>query len=215
MNPTKALESSDKIMQGVPAGIAIKNTPQGYGLVAVILHWLAALAVIALFPLGLWMTGLDYYDDWYRRAPEIHKGVGVLLFLTLLARVLWRVLNVRPEDEPGIGPLQRRLAHSAHFLLYLLLFALMISGYLISTADGRAVEVFGLFSLPATITGIPDQEDSAGLVHWYLALALVGLVGLHALAALKHHFINRDRTLKKMLGVTACEPQSQPQSIKD
>lgn len=181
--------------------VGLRNTASAYGGVAIALHWLVAFVVIGLFALGIWMTGLTYYDDWYRRAPDIHKSIGILLFFAMLARVVWRAANVVPDDEPGIGQLQRRLAHGVHLLLYVLLFALMISGYLISTADGRPIQVFGLFAVPATVADIPNQEDIAGAVHWYLALTLITLAGLHAAAALKHHFIDRDRTLKKMLGV--------------
>ena len=77
---------------------------------------------------------------------------------------------------------------------------LMLSGYLISTADGRGISVFGLFEVPASLTGIPDQEDVAGLIHEWLAWALVIFAGLHGLAALKHHFIDHDATLRRMLG---------------
>jgi cytochrome b561 len=182
--------------------VGIRNSSQRYGLVAIVLHWLVAVAVFGLFALGLWMTDLTYYDDWYKSAPAMHKGIGSLLFLVMLLRVVWRTLNVTPNDEPNIGKLQRRIAHAVHLTLYLLFFVLMISGYLISTAGGRSIEVFGLFSVPAIIYGIPNQEDIAGTVHWYLALSLIGLVGLHAMAALKHHFIDRDRTLKKMLGIS-------------
>lgn len=182
-------------------GVGLRNTAQAYGVLAIALHWLVALVVIGLFILGLWMTGLTYYDEWYRRAPDIHKSIGILLFFVMLARVVWRASNVQPDDEPGIGRLQRRLAHGAHRFLYVLLFALMISGYFISTADGKPIHVFGLFAVPATVSDIPNQEDIAGAVHWYLALTLIAIVGLHAAAALKHHFIDRDRTLKKMLGI--------------
>lgn len=181
--------------------IGLRNTPRGYGLVAIMLHWLVALAVIGLFSLGVWMTGLGYYDDWYKRGPDLHKSIGIVLFIIMLARVLWSAKNIKPEDEPGSSAWQRRAAHGMHRLLYVLPFALVISGYLISTADGRAIEVFNLFSVPATLTGIANMEDVAGEVHWYLALILIGLAGVHALAALKHHFIDRDRTLIKMLGM--------------
>jgi cytochrome b561 len=85
--------------------------------------------------------------------------------------------------------------------LYALLFAVMISGYLISTADGRSIDVFGLFSVPATVTGLPGQADVAGDVHFVLAVTLVTVAAAHALAALKHHLLDRDRTLLRMLGV--------------
>ncbi|HDP89272.1 MAG TPA: cytochrome b [Thioalkalivibrio sp.] len=174
-----------------------RNTPDGYGLVAIFLHWLVALAVIGLFVLGLWMVDLGYYDNWYRTAPFIHKSVGILLFMVVALRLLWRLTN--PKPSPIGKPAERRLAQLVHLVLYGLLFAIMIAGYLISTADGRPIEVFGWFEVPATITGITNQEDIAGVVHLWLAWGLIGLVVLHALAALKHHFLNKDRTLRRML----------------
>lgn len=180
--------------------ISIRNTEQGYGVLAIFLHWLVAFVVIGMFSLGVWMTGLTYYDQWYKLGPAIHKSIGILLFLVMLVRVIWRILNVKPKDDPLMSSLQRRVAHSVHLILYGLIFAMIISGYLISTADGRPIEVFGLFSVPATITGVANMEDLAGKVHWYLALLLLSLAALHTMAALKHHFIDRDHTLKKMLG---------------
>lgn len=189
--------------------IGFRNTAHSYGMLAILLHWLVALSVIGMFTLGVWMTGLTYYDDWYKRGPDIHKSIGILLFLVMLVRVIWRMVNITPDHEPGISSVQRRIANSVHLLLYVLLFAMMISGYLISTADGKPIQVFDLFSVPATLSGIPNQEDIAGDVHWYLALVLVSLAGLHAVAALKHHFIDRDRTLKKMLGIQSDKPPSE------
>lgn len=181
--------------------ISIRNRAQGYGLIAIFLHWLEALSVVAMFILGLWMTGLTYYDEWYKPAPDIHRSVGILLFFTLMFRIYWRITNVSPHDEPNIGILQKRIAHWVHLLLYFMLISMIVSGYLISTADGRAIDVFGWFQVPAIFSlNVENLEDKAGVVHWYLALVLIVIAGLHALAALKHHFIDRDRTLSKMLG---------------
>ena len=177
-----------------------RNTQSSYGLIAVLLHWLVALAVFGLFGLGLWMVELSYYDPWYRRAPEIHKGIGILLFLTLVLRLVWRLGNPRPRPLPGHTRIEVRAAAVIHPLLYLLLFAVMVSGYLISTADGRSIDVFGLFQVPATLNGLPNQADLAGDIHLALALTTMTLAGIHALAALKHHFLDRDRTLLRMLG---------------
>jgi cytochrome b561 len=182
----------------------LRNTEVRYGLVSVLLHWSVAAVAIGLFALGLWMVELTYYDPWYTRAPDIHKGIGVLLFLTLSVRLLWRLANPRPRPLSSHSPLERRAARVAHALLYLLLFAVMASGYLISTADGRPIDVFGLFQVPATLSGLPNQADLAGEVHLVLAVTLMVLAGVHALAALKHHFIDRDRTLVRMLGLTNC-----------
>lgn len=177
-----------------------RNTETHYGLVAIGIHWLMALVIPGLFALGLWMVDLTYYDAWYKRAPEIHRGIGVLLFLTLVFRAFWRGLNPKPRPEHSLSAFERMAASGAHTALYLLLFAVMLSGYLISTADGRSIDVFGLFQVPATIAGLPNQADMSGQVHLILAIALVSLAGVHALAALKHHFIDRDRTLVRMFG---------------
>lgn len=177
-----------------------RNSSRRYGLVSIFLHWGIALAVFGLFGLGLWMVGLDYYSNWYRRAPELHKGIGILLLLAMLVRVLWRAISPPPPALSSYSAATRSGAVLAHGLLYLGLFGVMISGYLISTADGRAIEVFGWFSVPATLSGVDGQEDIAGTVHRWLAWGLVGVAVLHALAALKHHFIDRDATLARMLG---------------
>lgn len=178
----------------------LRNSHDTYGLVAVFLHWLVALVVVGLFGLGLWMVELTYYDDWYRTAPAIHKGVGVLLFITVALRLGWRLVGPRPGPLATHSMLERRIAGITHALLYALLFAVMLSGYLISTADGRPIDVFGLFSVPALISEVPNQADVAGEIHLVLAISLVSLAGVHALAALKHHLIDRDRTLLRMLG---------------
>ena len=176
-----------------------RNTQDSYGLISIMLHWLVAIAVIGLFVLGLWMVDLGYYHPWYQRAPAIHKGVGVLLFGAMLAHFAWRYANPRPA---AIGSAtQRKVAAWVHRMLYALTYVLILSGYLISTADGRGIDVFGLFSLPASINGLPDQADVAGKVHELLAFALIALTILHVMAALKHHFVDRDQTLKRMLNI--------------
>lgn len=172
-----------------------------WGGVAITLHWLSALAVFGMFALGLWMTGLTYYDRWYHDAPFIHRSIGVLLFITTALRLAWRVIGGRPAEQPGHAPWERVAAKLTHVALYLLLLGVMVSGYFISTADGRPVEVFSWFALPATLSGIDGQEEIAGAVHLSLASALIALALLHAAAALKHHFFDRDRTLLQMLGL--------------
>lgn len=177
-----------------------RNTRERYGWVAVVLHWGVAMTIIGLFALGLWMVELDYYDPWYRRGPDLHKGIGILLFGGMLVRWFWRLVNLVPEPDKGLSRWERKAAQMAHWLLYALPLLIMGSGYLISTADGRAVDVFGWFAVPALISGLPGQADSAGDIHLVLAIGLMILAGVHMLAALKHHFIDHDRTLKKMLG---------------
>ncbi|RON07435.1 cytochrome b [Pseudomonas brassicacearum] len=178
----------------------LRNSSSRYGGVSIFLHWSVALAVFGLFALGLWMVGLDYYSSWRKEAPDLHKSIGLTLFAIMLLRALWRFISPPPPTLQSYSRMTRLGARLGHSFLYLSLFAVMIAGYLISTADGVGIPVFGLFEIPALISGLPDQADIAGAIHLYLAWALVIFSGLHALAALKHHFIDRDATLTRMLG---------------
>lgn len=178
----------------------IKNTEQSYGIVSILLHWLMAIAIIGTFILGLWMVELDYYSEWYKSAPDFHRSIGIFIFIVLIFRFIWRLINVVPKAEPNLKKWEVKSSHFVHFLIYLLVVVIVITGYLISTADGRSVDVFGLFEVPATITSITDQADRAGDLHYYLGVFLMVLASIHALAALKHHFIDKDKTLSRMLG---------------
>jgi cytochrome b561 len=178
----------------------LRNSSSRYGWISVFMHWGVALAVFGLFALGLWMVGLDYYSTWRKDAPDLHKSIGLVLLAVMLLRVLWRFISPPPPALQSYSRMTRIGATFGHAFLYLSLFVVMIAGYLISTADGVGIPVFGLFEVPALVSGLPDQADTAGLIHFYLAWVLVIFSGLHALAALKHHFIDRDATLTRMLG---------------
>ena len=178
----------------------VRNTSSRFGLVSVVLHWLVALAVFGLFGLGYYMVDLGYYDPWYRKGPDIHRGVGILLFIVMLGRLAWRWGNRTPAPLATHKRWEVLTAHATHGLLYLLIFVAMVSGYLISTADGSAIDVFGWFRVPSVTGQIKGLEDSAGAVHYWSTWALVLLAVAHALAALKHHIIDRDQTLKRILG---------------
>ncbi len=177
-----------------------KNTSNQFGHLSVLLHWLVALVVYGMFALGLWMVTLGYYDTWYHKAPEIHKSIGIVLLIVMVVRAIWRFVSPPPKPLASYSRLIRVSAVLMHILLYILLFSILISGYLISTADGQSIAVFDWFTVPATLTGQGEQADTAGMIHLYLAWAVVILSLLHAVAALKHHFIDRDATLKRMLG---------------
>lgn len=177
-----------------------RNTSARYGVVTISIHWLVALAVFGLFGLGYWMVGLSYYDDWYRRAPEIHRSVGILLLMLMLLRVVWRALNVSPKPLAGHKRWEVRSAHLVHLMLYVLIFVAMVSGYLISTADGSSISVFDWFEVPSVTGQIKGMEDIAGMVHYWSTWAVVGLAFVHAMGAVKHHLFDRDRTLRRMLG---------------
>jgi cytochrome b561 len=174
----------------------IRDTFNGYGLVTWSLHWLMAVAIVGVFALGLWMVGLDYYSPWYTTAPDIHRSLGMLLLFALALRFAWRLLAIKPSSAE-LKPAERRASQIVHWGFYPLLLALLVSGYLISTADGKAVSVFGWFEVPATLHG-PGQEDAAGYIHFLLAWITMILAAVHTLAAIKHHVVDRSRILSRM-----------------
>jgi cytochrome b561 len=161
------------------------------------IHWVTALAVAGMFASGLWMVDLTYYSDWYKTAPHWHKSAGLILLALTLGRIVFRLFSTRPAAHGN--RLEKRASQVGHLFLYALLLSMFTSGYLISTADGRAIDVFNWFEAPALGELIENQEDIAGDVHFYLAWTLIVTASLHAVAALKHHFFNKDDTLKQML----------------
>ncbi|WPC76009.1 cytochrome b [Vibrio porteresiae] len=170
-----------------------------YNLVARSIHWVSALVVIGMFSVGLWMVDLSYYSQWYQTAPHWHKSVGLLLAGLTLFRFVWKLVTASPDVEGGT--LVRMAAKAVHLVMYVLLAGLFISGYLISTEDGRGIEVFNWFTLPSAGELFAHQADIAGDFHFYAAWILIILAAVHVLAALKHHFIDKDNTLRKMTGV--------------
>jgi cytochrome b561 len=106
------------------------------------------------------------------------------------------------SPKPEGKPYEVIVAKFAHTLMYFLLITIFVSGYLISTSDGRGIEVFNWFTVPGAGELFPNQSDLAGAIHFYTAWAVILIAGLHALAALKHHFIDKDNTLRKMLGAS-------------
>ncbi|AIW16346.1 cytochrome b [Vibrio tubiashii] len=178
----------------------MKSEVKNYNLVARGVHWISALVIIGLFAVGLWMVDLSYYSEWYRTAPHWHKSIGLLLAGLTLFRLFWKIVTASPKVEGAayevIG------AKLAHLGMYAILLALFASGYLISTEDGRGIDVFTWFTVPGLGALFENQADIAGQVHFYAAWALIIIAAVHAIAALKHHFINKDNTLRKMIGAS-------------
>lgn len=175
-----------------------KNTALSYGRISKLLHWVSALTIFTLFGLGFWMVDLTYYSQWYKTAPHWHRSLGILLFLATLFRLFWRGFNQAPAAIASHSNFVKRAATAAHIVIYVLLLTLMSTGYLISTADARPIAVFSWFEVPALGSFVTNQADLAGLIHQYLAYALIALALLHCVAAIKHHVIDKDDTLKRM-----------------
>ncbi len=178
----------------------LRNTTQTFGLINKLLHWLMAILLTGLFVVGLYMTDLDYYDPLYHQLPWWHKSLGLVIFALLVCRLIWKLINPMPAPLKSHQTWEILLAHWLQWLFYLLIFLIALSGYFIATAEGEGIGFFDWFEIPALIDSI--DEDSADLIgdgHKIMAISLAVLVILHALAALKHHFIDKDETLKRMI----------------
>jgi cytochrome b561 len=172
--------------------------PHRYTLTAVRLHWLMALLLAGLFGAGLYMTGLKLSPQKLQ-LYSWHKWAGVTVFLLALIRLGWRIGHKPPPDPAGTPRWQVVAAHGMHHLLYLLMIAIPLSGWLMSSAKGFQTVWFGVLPLPDLLNKDKALGDLLQIVHMSLNYTLAALVLVHAAAAIKHHLIDRDEVLARML----------------
>jgi cytochrome b561 len=167
--------------------------------VAILLHWLIALLIVCAFTMGLVMTSIPGLTPTKLKYFSWHKWLGVTVLGLACLRLLWRLFHPAPPYPASMPRWQIGAAHLLHLLLYVLIFAVPISGYFYSLAAGVPVVYLGLFPLPVLIDPNPGIKDILKLTHSTLNWVLLGCVCLHVLAALKHQFIDRDTILKRMM----------------
>lgn len=170
---------------------------QRYSGAVIALHWATAVLILANLLLGLSMVPLPISPrklQWYLW----HKSIGVTIFLLTSLRLAWRAL--RPHPEPVPMPVwQRRAAAASHALLYVLLIVIPLSGWVYSSATGVQVVYAGVLPLPDLVPKDKALADALRLVHVALNSLLAAVVCVHVAAALKHHFVDRDDSLLRML----------------
>lgn len=158
-----------------------------------------AILLISLFAVGLYMTSLDYYDPLYHQLPWWHKSIGLLVILLLAFRWSWKMANPSVKPLESHKKWEKVIAKIFQNLFYILILLVGVSGYFISTAKGKAIEFFNFFNVPALKESLTeDFANLSGEIHEILAFTLITFAFLHAMAALKHHFIDKDETLKRM-----------------
>lgn len=177
----------------------IRNTDDRYGLLTVLFHWLIAVLIIGLLGLGLYMTDLEFSPGklvlygW-------HKSFGIVVLALVILRLSWKILNAgKPRALPTHKPWEKILAKIAHLALYAAMFIMPLSGWIMSSAKGYPVSVFGWFTLPDLVSKNKALGDLAGNIHDTAAWILIGIIGLHIAGALKHHLVDRDGTLRRIL----------------
>lgn len=176
----------------------ILNTENNYGIINILLHWLMALLIIGMLCLGLYMTGLVASPQKFKLYGW-HKEVGTLILMLVILRVIWRIANIMPSLPTHLPYWQILAARVSHFALYFFMFALPITGWLMSSAAGFPVSFFGLFVLPDLIAPHEHLKHLLAEAHKWLAYGLITVICIHVLAALKHHFIDKDNILRRML----------------
>ena len=180
----------------------LTNSAERYGAVSRLLHWLMALLILAMIGVGAYMTDLDKKDPIRLSLYDLHKEIGVTILALAVLRILW-ILASRPPVLPAV--LQRWeviLTKSTTGLLYLLMLATPIVGYLMVNTGGGPIKYFGMFEMPRLLAQNHDLHEFLEGLHEFLAFSILTLVGLHVLGAIKHRLIDKDPqadVLKRML----------------
>ncbi|WP_395006182.1 cytochrome b [Undibacterium sp.] len=169
-----------------------------YSGTSITLHWLVAVMIVAAFALGTYMTDLSI-SPTKLKLYSWHKWLGITVLAFVAIRLLARLMSSAPAYPDSMKPWEKQIAQVTHVALYVLMFAVPISGYLYTYAAGFPVVYLGLFELPALIAPNPELKDNFKEVHEFLTTGMLILVVLHFAAALKHHFIDKDTVLTRML----------------
>jgi cytochrome b561 len=184
-----------------------QSVPARYGVVAQGFHWLIAGLIVTQFTLG-WMAedlplGMQKLAMFAR-----HKSFGMTVLMLAVLRLLWRLFHRPPELPAAMSPIERMLARGTHILFYVLLFAMPLTGWMMSSAKNYSVSWFGRFTWPDLIAPNERAFELLKTTHQTMSWLLLALAILHILAALKHHFWNKDDVLRRMLPFTKSEKRS-------
>jgi cytochrome b561 len=176
----------------------IRNEAQRWGWVSLGIHWLTVVMVLCLCAVGLLMDELSN-SPFKVQVYALHKSFGLTVLGLTVLRLLWRLAAGAPQPVPGTPRWQVLAAGITHGALYVILLAMPLSGWLFNSASGFPLKWFGQFPLPKLSGYDPAVKAFAHDLHETLFLVLAAIVTAHALAALKHHYLDRDRTLVRML----------------
>lgn len=175
-----------------------RNTVETYGAIAKTVHWLIALAIITMLIMGFVMDAMPLSPQKLQ-VYGLHKATGIVILGLVVLRLLWRFTNPTPKLPADMPWIERMAAHAGHAGLYLLMIGMPLSGWLMSSAAGFPVSVYGLFQMPDLVVTNQELRKQMGDVHGTLAWVIIGLVSVHVLAALFHHFYHKDTVLRRML----------------
>jgi cytochrome b561 len=189
------------LMNGTRAMRPIENTEDNFGIIAILFHWAMALMIIGLAGLGLYMVTLPDVGFNTTKIMLIlyHKEFGVLVLVLLAVRWAWRVTHLLPRLAAQLPDWQKLAARFVHLSFYALMFALPITGWLMSSVASIPVSFFGLFMLPDFLPRDDYLFQQLIGIHKWLGYVLILCIFVHTRAALRHHFLFKDDTLRRML----------------
>jgi len=176
----------------------LRNDADSWGALAKLFHWVMAALILAQIALGVMAA------SWRVSPTKIelffwHKSTGMLILALVALRLLWRLANPSPELPSGIAAWERAAARLSHLLLYVLMIALPVTGWVVNSASNVPFRIFWLIPLPAIVAPDEPTADLAALVHGGLAALLALALVAHIGAALRHHFVKRNTVLIRML----------------
>ncbi|HXZ67793.1 MAG TPA: cytochrome b [Alphaproteobacteria bacterium] len=178
--------------------MALRNTSERWGAIAKTFHWLIAVLVLCMIVLGLWAVNAPL-GPLKLQLFAIHKLTGLCIFVLMLLRLSWRLINPTPVLPAAMPGWERAAAHINAWALYGLLLLMPVSGYVITSAANFPVSVFGLFQIPLIVPHDKGLQELGETVHVLSFYLLAVLLSLHIAAAVRHHFILKDDILKRML----------------
>lgn len=177
----------------------LRNSPDRWGSISQLLHWLIVVLILAIGGIGLSMDELPKTPKYFW-VYTLHKSLGVTVLTLMLLRLGWRLFAGAPEPVPGTPGWQRALASLTHWALYTLALAIPLSGWLYDSASGlRPFKLFGMLTMPKLTPPNDGVRQLSHEAHEWLFWVLILLVLIHAGAALYHHLFQRDATLARML----------------
>jgi cytochrome b561 len=187
--------------------VVLKNTRERWGGVSIGLHWtIAGLVLLVQVPAGITMVSVDpgtVQNAFY----NIHKTTGIVIFLLALVRLGWRWSQPVPGYAPDMPAWQARAARTTHALLYIVLFAMPITGFLYTAMGGFPVPFFMVYDLAQLVPENKPVAEGFKLAHLTLQWVLYAVVLLHVAGALQHHLVRKDGVLRRMLSPTAPLPE--------
>lgn len=186
--------------------VKMKTPSKQYTLIAIGLHWWIALLIFIAFPLGIYMHDLPF-SPTKLKLFSWHKWIGVTVFMFVVVRIYWRLRHSPPALPESMANWQKLVSHFTHGLLYLLMVAVPLSGWLMSSAKDFQTVWFGVLPIPDLLGKDKELGNLLVIVHETFNFSLLTLVAVHVLAALKHHYIDKDMILRRMLSNRAGEKQ--------